>query len=124
MAKTILVADDEPHIARLVQMNLQRHGYEVVTAPDGRETRKAVEASPPDLIVLDVMMPHVDGFAVLEKLKTDPATRSIPIIMLTARAHDRDIFEAEQRGADVYLTKPVNPIELTNHVKRLLGEEV
>jgi two-component system, OmpR family, alkaline phosphatase synthesis response regulator PhoP len=121
MPKRILVADDEAHIARIVQMNLQRRGYDVTTASDGRQAMDSVAESAPDLILLDVMMPHMDGFEVLTQLKADPATRDIPVIMLTARAHDRDIFEGGERGAEVYLTKPVNPGELISHVDRILG---
>ena len=99
--KTILVADDEPSIARLVQMNLQRHGFTVVTAADGRAALQLVEASPPDLILLDVMMPHIDGYEVLRRLKNNPATKQIPVIMLTVKAQDADVFEAEDRGAEL-----------------------
>jgi two-component system, OmpR family, alkaline phosphatase synthesis response regulator PhoP len=123
MAKTILVADDEQNILRLIRMNLERQGYKVVTAPDGREVLRIVEESHPDLIVLDVMMPYVDGFEVLKRLKTDPLTKHIPVIMLTVKAQDADVFEAESRGADVYLTKPINPGELVAFVNRVLELE-
>jgi CheY-like chemotaxis protein len=120
MAKTILVADDEPNIARLVQMSLERNGYTVVLAPDGREALKQVADSRPDLILLDVMMPHVDGFEVLEKLKGDPATRDIPVIMMTVKARDADTFEATERGAAAFLWKPVNPSDLLATVDLVL----
>jgi Response regulators consisting of a CheY-like receiver domain and a winged-helix DNA-binding domain len=120
MAKTILIADDEPNIVRLVQMNLERHGYKVVGAPDGREALKMMEESQPDLIVLDVMMPYVDGFEVLRRVRSDPLLRDIPVVMLTVKAQDADVFEGESRGADVYLTKPVNPGELVSFVRRLV----
>lgn len=122
MAKTILIADDEPNIARLVQMNLERHGYTVIAAADGREALKQVEASRPDLIVLDVMMPYMDGFEVLQRLKSDPATRDIPVIMMTVRARDADTFEATERGATAYLWKPVNPADLLDAVERVLEQ--
>ena len=120
MSKTILVADDEQNILKLVQMNLERQGYKVVTAPDGREALKLLETMQPDLLVLDVMMPYVDGFEVLKRVKADPLTRDIPVIMLTVKAQDADIFEAEARGAAMYLTKPANPSELVAFVNRIL----
>lgn len=123
MPKTILVADDEPNIARLTKVNLERRGYNVVIAADGREALKQVEAARPDLILLDVMMPHLDGFEVLRHLKENPDTRSIPVVMLTVQAQDSDEFEAKNRGAALYLNKPVNPSELVAHVDRLLEGE-
>ena len=119
MAKKILAVDDERHIVRLVEVNLQRAGYEVVTAFDGREALEKVKAETPDLIVLDVMMPYMDGFEVLKTLKADPSTAEIPVIMLTAKAQDADVFRGWQSGVDCYLTKPFNPMELLTFVKRI-----
>jgi two-component system, OmpR family, alkaline phosphatase synthesis response regulator PhoP len=119
MAKKILAVDDERHIVRLVQVNLERQGYEVVTAYDGKEALEKVEAESPDLIVLDVMMPYMDGFEVLQNLKRNPSTREIPVIMLTAKAQDADVFRGWQSGVDCYLTKPFNPMELIAFVKRI-----
>jgi two-component system, OmpR family, alkaline phosphatase synthesis response regulator PhoP len=120
MPKKILAVDDEKHIVRLVQVNLQRHGDEVHTAYDGREALEKVREVKPDLIVLDVMMPHLDGFGVLRRLKADPETRDIPVIMLTAKAQDADVFRGWQQGVDSYLTKPFNPLELITFVERIL----
>ena len=119
MPKKILAVDDERHIVRLVEVNLQRAGYEVVTAYDGREALEKVKAENPDLVVLDVMMPYMDGFEVLKNLKADPATAEIPVIMLTAKAQDADVFRGWQSGVDCYLTKPFNPMELISFVKRI-----
>jgi len=119
MAKKILAVDDERAIVRLVQVNLERHGYEVVTAFDGKEALEKVASELPDLIVLDVMMPYMDGFEVLQNLKKDPQTRDIPVIMLTAKAQDADVFRGWQSGVDCYLTKPFNPMELIAFVKRI-----
>ena len=119
MAKKILAVDDERHIVRLVQVNLERQGYEVVTAYDGKEALEKVEAESPDLIVLDVMMPYMDGFEVLQNLKRNASTRDIPVIMLTAKAQDSDVFRGWQSGVDCYLTKPFNPMELIAFVKRI-----
>ena len=119
MAKKILAVDDERHIVRLVEVNLQRAGYEVVTAFDGKEALEKVKAENPDLVVLDVMMPFMDGFEVLRNLKANPETAEIPVIMLTAKAQDADVFRGWQSGVDCYLTKPFNPMELLTFVKRI-----
>ena len=119
MAKKILAVDDERHIVRLVQVNLERAGYEVVTANDGKEALEKVAGENPDLVVLDVMMPYMDGFEVLQNLRRDPSTRDIPVIMLTAKAQDADVFKGWQSGVDMYLTKPFNPMELLSFVKRI-----
>jgi len=117
--KKILVVDDERHIVRLVQVNLERAGYQVVTAFDGKEALKKVDAEKPNLIVLDVMMPHMDGFETLKRLRANAATKSIPVIMLTAKAQDADVFRGWASGVDCYLTKPFNPMELLTFVKRI-----
>jgi two-component system alkaline phosphatase synthesis response regulator PhoP/two-component system response regulator VicR len=117
--KKILAVDDEKHIVRLVQVNLERAGYEVVIANDGKEALEKVQAENPDLVVLDVMMPYMDGFEVLQNLRRNPATRDIPVIMLTAKAQDADVFKGWQSGVDCYLTKPFNPMELLSFVKRI-----
>jgi len=104
---------------RLIQVNLERHGYHVVTAHDGKEALEKVAAEKPDLVVLDVMMPYMDGFEVLRHLRRDPATAELPVIMLTAKAQDQDVFRGWQEGVDMYLTKPFNPQELVTFVKRI-----
>ena len=119
MPKKILVVDDEKHIVRLVQANLDRAGYTVVTANDGKEALQKVADENPDLVVLDVMMPYMDGFEVLQNLRRNPTTRDIPVIMLTAKAQDADVFKGWQSGVDCYLTKPFNPMELLSFVKRI-----
>jgi two-component system alkaline phosphatase synthesis response regulator PhoP/two-component system response regulator VicR len=121
MPSKILVCDDERHIVRLIQVNLERQGYNVVTAYDGKEGLEKVKAEKPDLIVLDVMMPYMDGFEVLKNLRREPETEALPVIMLTAKAQDKDVFEGYHYGADMYLTKPFNPMELVAFVKRILG---
>ncbi len=119
MAKKILVVDDERHIVRLVEVNLQRAGYDIVTAYDGVEALEKVQSEHPDMIVLDVMMPRMDGFEVLQNLQANPATADIPVIMLTAKAQDADIFKGWQSGVSSYLTKPFNPRELLTFVERI-----
>jgi len=121
MAKKILACDDERHIVRLIQVNLERAGYNVVTAFDGTEALRKVEAEHPDLIVLDVMMPKMDGFEVLKRLQANPETRDIPVIMLTAKAQDADVFRGWSSGVSSYLTKPFNPLELLTFIRRIFS---
>ena len=119
MARKILVVDDERHIVRLVEVNLTRAGYDVVVAYDGIEALEVVGKETPDMIVLDVMMPRMDGFEVLKKLQADESTQNIPVIMLTAKAQDADIFKGWSSGVSSYLTKPFNPRELLTFVERI-----
>jgi two-component system alkaline phosphatase synthesis response regulator PhoP len=119
--KKIMAVDDERHIVRLIQVNLERAGYQVITAFDGPDALKKVENERPDVIVLDVMMPKMDGFEVLKRLQANPETRTIPIIMLTAKAQDADVFRGWASGVSAYLTKPFNPLELLTFVKRILS---
>ena len=123
MARKILTCDDEKHIVRLIQVNLERQGYEVMTAFNGAECLEKVKEDRPDLIVLDVMMPEMTGFEVLDILKKDPETENIPVIMLTARAQDSDVLRGWQSGVECYLTKPFNPMELIAFVKRIFSME-
>jgi two-component system alkaline phosphatase synthesis response regulator PhoP/two-component system response regulator VicR len=123
MARKILTCDDEKNIVRLIQVNLERQGYEVVTAYNGRECLEKVETEQPDLILLDLMMPEMTGFEVLEVLKADPKTAKIPVIMLTARTQDQDVLKGWQSGVECYLTKPFNPIELITFIKRIFAIE-
>lgn len=118
-AKKILACDDEKNILRLIQVNLERAGFEVITASDGKEALHKVLHDRPDLVVLDVMMPYMDGFEVLQNMQRNAATRNIPVIMLTAKAQDSDIFRGWQSGVYCYLTKPFNPGELLSFVKRI-----
>ncbi len=117
--KKILVVDDERSIVRLVQVNLERAGYEIVTAYDGVEALEKVKDEMPDMVVLDVMMPRMDGFEVLKNLQADPRYQDIPVIMLTAKAQDADIFKGWASGVSSYLTKPFNPRELLVFVERI-----
>src|SRR3989454_5236036 len=119
MAK-ILVVDDEPDAVELVEFNLKSAGYEVVTAADGSEALKKARAHSPDLIVLDLMLPEVDGVEVCKILRRDPATSGIRVIMLTAKAAEIDRVLGLELGADDYVTKPFSPRELVLRVKKIL----
>ncbi len=117
----ILVVDDQPHIVRLIQLNLERENLAVVTAADGEEGLEQARAERPDLIILDVIMPKKDGFEVLRALKADPELRPIPVIMLTVKTQSADIVEGLREGAELYLPKPFHPKELVQLVKRVLA---
>jgi DNA-binding response OmpR family regulator len=119
--KKILTCDDETNIVRIIQINLEKAGYDVVTAYNGRECLAQVAAEHPDLIVLDLMMPEMTGFEVLDKLKENPDTADIPVIMLTARAQDQDVLRGWQAGVECYLTKPFQPTELIAFIKRIFS---
>ncbi len=121
MRKRILAVDDQRHIARLVQYHLEHAGYEVELAYDGAQALEKVRESCPDLVILDVMLPKLDGFEVLRQLKEDPATENIPVIMLTAKSDSDDALQGYDRGAQWYLVKPVDPLELLAFVKNVLG---
>jgi DNA-binding response OmpR family regulator len=124
MAKKILVVDDEPDAVDLVQFNLKNAGYEVVSAGDGAQALKMAKNTAPDLILLDVMLPEIDGLEVCKMLRRDVATAGIPIIMLTAKAAEIDRVLGFELGADDYVTKPFSPRELTLRVKNLLHRRV
>lgn len=123
MGNRILVVDDERHIVRLIQINLERSGYEVITAFDGQEALQKMDEIWPDLIISDVMMPKMDGFELRRRLSTDPMTSGIPFIFLSARAQDMDLYSGLKSGALAYLTKPFNPVALLECVKGILNNE-
>ncbi|MEY4384814.1 MAG: hypothetical protein RLY20_97 [Verrucomicrobiota bacterium] len=116
----ILVVDDEPEAVELVEFNLKAAGYEVSTASDGAEALNKARRIQPNLIILDVMMPEIDGMEVCKLLRRDPVTSGIPIIMLTAKASEVDRVLGLELGADDYVVKPFSPRELTLRVKKLL----
>lgn len=116
----LLVVDDEPDAVELIEFNLKGAGFDVVTAADGAEALRKARAHKPDAIVLDVMLPEVDGLEVCKQLRRDPATTSVPILMLTAKAAEIDRVLGLELGADDYVTKPFSPRELVLRVKGLL----
>lgn len=120
MAKRILIVDDEPDVLELVGSNLRRAGFEVASAGDGREALEKAARLQPALVVLDVMLPGMAGTEVCKLLKRDPATASIPVIMLTARAEEIDRVVGLELGADDYVTKPFSPRELVLRVQSVL----
>ncbi|MGD0536086.1 MAG: response regulator [Verrucomicrobiota bacterium] len=120
MKSKILVVDDEPDAVELVEFNLRGAGFDVITAGNGDEALKKARTFAPDLILLDLMLPEVDGLEVCKILRRDPATSAVPIIMLTAKAAELDRVLGLELGADDYVTKPFSPRELVLRVKNLL----
>ncbi len=116
----ILIVDDDVDTLKLVGLMLQRQGYQIVVASSGPKALALVQEEPPDLILLDVMMPEMDGFEVARRLRSDPKTADIPILMFTAKSQVEDKLAGFDAGADDYLTKPAHPAELLARVKKLL----
>ncbi|MBI3948601.1 MAG: response regulator [Armatimonadetes bacterium] len=120
MAKILLV-DDEPNIVKLTSLHLRRQGHAVISAENGAAALLSARDEEPDLIVLDVLMPVMDGFEALRALKADPKTRGIPVIMFTCRALDEDIAHGLSEGADLYMTKPFDMNGLVLAIGRILA---
>jgi two-component system alkaline phosphatase synthesis response regulator PhoP len=125
MAKeTILVIDDEEDILELIRFNLVREGYKVVCAPSGEKALSLAQLEIPDLMVLDLMLPGIDGLEVTKILKSDSRTKDIPIVMLTAKGEEADIVTGLELGADDYITKPFSPRVLVARVRAVLRRKV
>lgn len=120
MSKRVLIADDEPSIVAAVEFLLRRGGYEVEVARNGDEALKSVEASPPDLVLLDVMMPVKSGYEVCRRLRERAEWRNVKIIMLTAKGRDAEVSKGLMLGADVYITKPFSTRDLMAKISGLL----
>jgi len=121
MPGKILVADDSPNIREILKLSLETDGYTVVLAEDGDQALAMVEREKPDLVIMDIMMPRVNGFQVCRRLKGDRATHDVPVIMLTAKSGDQDVFWGKDCGADEYMTKPFSTRELGKTIDRLLA---
>lgn len=124
MRYNILVVDDEEDLLELIKFNLERDGYDVDCAESGEEAVKKVAASTYDLILLDLMLPGIDGLEVTKILKADSQTRDIPIIMLTAKGEEADVVVGLEFGADDYITKPFSPRVLTARIKAVLRRKI
>jgi two-component system, OmpR family, alkaline phosphatase synthesis response regulator PhoP len=120
----ILVVDDEEDILELVRYNLSREGYKVLSATSGEEGLKSARAEKPDLIILDLMLPGVDGLDVTRRLKGDEATRKIPIVMLTAKGEESDIVTGLELGAEDYITKPFSAKVLVARIRTVLRRDL
>ena len=119
----ILICDDDPLLIELMSFRLQAKGFDVITATDGEEALAKVASDQPSLVVLDAMMPRLDGFEVLSRMKSDADVAHIPVIVLTARKGEKDIVSALERGADDYLVKPFIPEELLARLSKLLARQ-
>jgi DNA-binding response OmpR family regulator len=118
----VLVADDDPVVRSIVVMNLEEEGYQVLEAADGDEALSLARRAVPDLVVLDVMMPGLDGLDVLSILRGHPNTADIPVVLVTARSADRDILDGWKAGAAYYLTKPFDLDDLLRYVAISLAD--
>ena len=118
----VLIVDDEPDTVELIEFNLKNAGYETVSAADGAEAIRKARTNAPDLIILDLMLPEIDGLHVCKLLQADPSTAGIPIMMLTAKAAEVDRVLGLELGARDYVTKPFSPRELTLRVRNLLAK--
>jgi DNA-binding response OmpR family regulator len=121
MAKRILVVDDEIQLVEMVKMRLEAAGYDIILAYDGQEGFEKAKKDKPDLIILDLMLPRMDGYKVCGLLKSDSRYSGIPIIMFTARAQEEDARLGKDLGAEEYLTKPFEPKILLEKIKALIG---
>ncbi|MEO6028253.1 MAG: response regulator [Candidatus Binatia bacterium] len=122
MPDTILVVDDNENVTRMTARMLSGLGYEVMTAIDGANALAQIASRHPDCILLDIMMPRMSGLEVLAKLKHDPATTAIPVIMLTAKSQDEDVLTGYKEGAEYYITKPCSSRDLVYGIRLVLGK--
>jgi DNA-binding response OmpR family regulator len=120
----VLIVDDDKVIQQLLEVNLELEGYEVAKASNGEEALAMVHDFAPDLVLLDVMMPKLDGREVCRRIKSDPATGGIPVIFLSARAQDMDVTSGLELGASAYITKPFDPVDLLETVSKVLDGEI
>ena len=123
MAKKILVIEDDPSTSRLVEYTLRHHGYQVITATNGLEGVKKAHSEVPDLVILDVMLPGMDGFEICRRLRAEPSTAPVSILVFSARAQETDKDTAIKAGADDYLTKPASHAEIIARVERLIAKK-
>ena len=119
--KKILIADDRSEVVELVKVTLEGKGYQSIDASDGREALEKIKREKPDLVLLDIVMPKMDGFEVLSKLRKDPKTKDIPIIMLTAKGQKLDQEKGKELGATGYIIKPFSPSALLKRIEEILA---
>ncbi len=122
MAKKILVADDEPAVLRSLEFILKKEGYQVLTATNGQEAYDLASGNLPDLVLLDIQMPRMDGNQVCRKLRDEPPSSGLYIIMITAKGQESDRLNSLESGANEYITKPFSPRKVIQRIKEILGE--
>ncbi len=118
---TIMVVDDHPDVVDILRITLESKGFNVRCAYSGKDLFAGLDEHKPDLIILDILMPEMDGLEVLTRLRENSDTASIPVILLTAMGQQEDIFEGYKRGADYYITKPFSPTQLLEGINLMLG---
>lgn len=118
---TVLIADDDPHIVALLKDLIELEGCTPVAATDGERALEALELGTPDLVILDIMMPKCSGLDVLRRMREQPETRRTPVLILSALRDDRSILEGVRSGCDAYVTKPFDPAEVADLMRRLLN---
>lgn len=118
--KKILLTDDEPNIVRVVSARLKTQGFEVISANDGEAALEVFYREKPDLVLLDIMLPKLDGYKVCQKLKADPKWKHVPVILFSAKAQDTDKQAGRDHGADAYIAKPFQPEQLLETIRYLL----
>jgi len=123
MDKKILVIEDDPSALRLIEYTLQQEGYQVLTVPNGLEGLRKARREEPDLIIIDIMLPGIDGFEVCHRLRAEPQTAKLPILILSAKAREMDKATGLTVGADDYMTKPADPLEIISRVESLLAKK-
>lgn len=123
MAPKIVIAEDEEHIGQMVSFKLEKSGFDVIWKQDGAAALEAVKSEQPDAVILDVMMPNMNGFEVLQEIKSSENLKHIPVIMLTAQGQESDIVNGIDKGAADYLVKPFRPAELLARVNRLVADK-
>jgi DNA-binding response OmpR family regulator len=121
MSKKILVADDEPNIVTALEFLLQRNGYDVRVARNGEEALNAIERDPPDLVLLDIMMPIKSGYEVCRRIRERPEWRHMKVVMLSAKGRDVEVAKGMGMGADLYVTKPFSTRDLIDKIRNLVG---
>jgi CheY-like chemotaxis protein len=124
MPTRVLVVEDDDVIRQLITVNLELEGFDVLTAVDGQEALDRIAEIAPDVVTLDVMMPRLDGWETATRLRENPDTAHIRVVLLSARAQDADLRHVERIGVDAYLTKPFDPDELVTIIRNLAGEAV
>ena len=118
--KRVMVVDDDPLLTRLVRINLELNDLKVEEVWDGSTAMRILEKTPPDLLILDIMMPRMDGWDILKLIREDPALNELPVVILTARAQEEDALKGWEMGADDYITKPFSSMRLSGGVKNVL----
>lgn len=120
MAKNVLIVDDDATMVNLLSTILDLEGFKTQKALSGQEALDLIGEELPDMVLLDIMMPGIDGFEVLARLRNEPRTEKLPVILLTAKTEDRDMFEGWKKGADEYVTKPFDPLELVKIINSVI----